>query len=219
MAAKASPSSTKTATAAASVAHEMGTLDFIVSMTGSLAWPLVIVVIVLAFKAQLVALAGKVASFEGFGVKLSFADRVSQLSAELAVPPVEAAEPPAAAEDEKKPKRQRRPRLYGGSSAVSLDSAEGKVIGGWLLIEGALSEAADEVDHPRLASKPIEILYELHDAGVLKDDTVAMVQEARTLRNAVAHGQAKDFGLSVAQQYLDNAAKIVERIRRESGVL
>jgi hypothetical protein len=190
-------------------------LDFTASAIHSLAWPLLILALVLIFHDQIIALAGKLASFEGFGLKVNFSEGVDQLAAQVEEPA------PSPARAPKDGPAMRFDQTPGGRDTKFSRSSRGgtnDVLKAWLRIEQAIRDAATENDVRSLGSKPLEILADLEREDILGEDTVAQVEEARKLRNAVAHGQATDFTSSAARRYVETASLIVSRIRNEAGL-
>ncbi|WP_332768933.1 hypothetical protein [Phenylobacterium sp.] len=201
---------------AADAGTQMSVLEFIASMTGSLAGPITGLAVLWVFRRQLTALAGKIASFEGFGVKVNFAERAAELSvasSEPTTPPVPVPDTTAGA-DAKPP---RRPKSRGAQVTAGMGSSEGKVVAGWLMIEAALREAATEHDIGP-SSKPLELLFALQQAEALTEETAGLIEEARRLRNAVVHGKAEGFSFIAAQNYAHSATNIAARIRAEAGL-
>lgn len=186
-------------------------LDFTASVIHSLAWPLLILALLLMYRSQIIALAGKLASFEGFGVKVNFSEGINQLAAQVEAPaPAENADPAMAFD--------RAPSSPVAKFRRSPHAGINDVLKAWLRIEQALRDAAAEKDISTSSSKPLEVLADLERGNILREDTAAQVEEARKLRNAVAHGQATDFTAAAARRYVETASLIVSRIRSEAGL-
>lgn len=217
----------------------IGWMELVAALASSLAWPIVFVVGLVVFRRELRSMVRKaqVKSIELFGAKIDFGDRVSDLeeATEVAaefddgeeVQPYNAdvEEPPAA--EEPRDQNQVAPipddvprddikRTRTNFSPVGMGTAEGKVLAGWLQIERALKDVADtHVSGP--STKPLEILWDLSSAGIISPETVALVEEARNLRNAVVHDQVKDLTFLTAQRYAHSAGMIAARIRSEAA--
>jgi hypothetical protein len=197
----------------------MSVFEFIAAMTGSLAWPLTALIAMWVFRRQWIALAGKIASFEGFGVKVNFGERAAELSAVSSEPttarPQTTDIAPAETDTLSEPRRtssRRSPMISAG-----MGTAEGKVVAAWLMIESTMREAADEHDIGP-SFKPLELVFELQQVNAITAETASMIEEARQLRNAVVHGKAEGFTFLTAQSYAQSATNIAARIRVEAGL-
>lgn len=204
----------------------MDVLSFISSLAGSLAWPLIVLTVILMFRSQIIALADKLTGFEGFGVKLNFAQRVAALAAAAHTAPVRrlGGETLTKLADELKVGAAPMSFFAPGTAEPNVaapaphasGTAEGKVLTGWLMIEGALREVAQARGlHPE--KKPRANLTARLRGKPLSEETVALINDAQFLRNAVVNGQATALNLATAQQYVATAQQIVERIRTEAG--
>jgi hypothetical protein len=188
------------------------------TLLGALAWPALVLLLMFLFRRQIVMLANKLASFEGFGVKLNF-NRAAQNLAVATIstaPPtrLETLDPLALQRD----LAVRRPLVLKDRPDGGPSAAEIKVLQAWVEIERALRVAA-ETNAIEADEDVAELVEALVGKGKIGIETASLVEDAQQLRDAVVHGQAKAVSFLAAETYTLSATRIIERIRVEAGVV
>jgi hypothetical protein len=189
----------------------MNGLQFASSFVSSLAWPLVVIVLVVIFRKQLAHLIGRIKSYKGLGQEVTFGERLADAenSVEEAASsvPVDKAEP-GPVEVEPSPLVQEAEL---NPSFV--------VIRSW----GDVVKALNNLARIALRGWPSyglqgyspSALRDLQESGVVKPSFVTAVTELHDLRNKVAHGLHNPTP-GEAVTYANSASQLVstaERIR------
>lgn len=206
----------------------MTIFQFIASLVGSLAWPVTLVFVVFLFRRPILALLDKMQQFEGWGLKAWFGGAVDQLAADTAM----AALPPAAevapvVPPPKPPKGKYALRKSPPGSSVDFPPTHMDPIAllptsqpreivtyGWQVIDQALRDAGKA--HGYVAMTDARLVEFLCEAGKLQPKTAALIENARTIRNRLAHhGGQPDYNEAVL--YLTTAQAISQAILREAG--
>lgn len=214
-------------------------LGFVASVVGHLAWPAMILTLVLVLRKPLTKLLLGIARFEGFGVKADFAKDAAQFATEVAATaappqtaeagqdqaiaaPIEEADKPSpangqagqpAAETTGPPNRQWHLKL--GHDYFDLASAESIVMSAWREVERAITRAA-EANGIRASRVSSRVTKDLLAAGALSAVTAQQISEARRLRNSVMHDDGHGITLASAVVYSQSARELAQRIRTES---
>jgi membrane-associated protease RseP (regulator of RpoE activity) len=236
--------STRVVTVVTTHDHTAAWLTFWAKTIAALAWPVALVCLALLFHGPLMALLEKLRDFEGWGVKASFGERVGKLAddtARVVPPPPPRAErpgigfphppapsqgigfpdPPAPAAASGPPKFRAtppdtpaaQPAFHGGGP---IQSPVEVILEGWRNIERALQAAgAAQGDAYMTDTLLISVLVE---KGKLRPETLALVDQARDLRNSVLHRRGAPPDAGVAMIYFNSARSIAQAILRDAGI-
>lgn len=212
----------------------MGVLEFVSVVIGHLlAWPVILLVVVMILRKPLVGLIGRIRTYEGLGQKLTFGAELAEaeesvdvavesLTAEATARDGAGAETPAAVDGEATKVSPTGAERRGSARRVYLDAAVRNaqvdpsyaVLTSWeQLLEGIADLAGATIPSSRRRSAT-HVLGELERVGIVNQEFTAAVKRLRDLRNRVAHGQHNPTaGEAVA--YVESA----EELRRAAHVL
>jgi hypothetical protein len=188
----------------------MDWLQFIVGMVSSVAWPVVVLTVVLMFRAQLARIVERLAHLKYKDLELEF-EKVKQQAEQLQLeqepqPPLIAPDPVfTSLEDQILDAVERAP-----SAAILL---------AWSGLETAIAAAVSRLvispDSPSYRS-PMRNIDMLARHGRLSKSHEKLLHEMRTLRNKVAHEQ--DAMLSISpEQALNYATTAVDLMKHFEG--
>jgi hypothetical protein len=158
----------------------MSTAAFISSLVASLSWPVVIICVVVIFRAPLSALIGRIKSYKGLGQEVTFGDRLAGAEASVEEALMQSRIAGAEAHE----------RLAAEPSPL-VREAEGNpsfvVIRGWEQMLEALADlfAAAFPEEEQRRTQPLQ---DLERSKIAPREYVTAVRELRDLRNRVAHG-------------------------------
>lgn len=214
---------------------------FVTDMTRALAWPLLFAMIAVLFRNEMASLLAKLGSFEGFGMKMNFAAAAEKLAEDVAAAqqeeqqayPEQADEDASKADDrttpqsddsehpDLKPSNIRvggRPGIihYGGGPIEFKVQEALRVLDSWTMIENGLAAAASEFHLPFSRSSLTASLAALLTHGLLSENTLEVIEGARELRNAVAHGATSRLTPSAVETYEQNARAIQSMIHMDA---
>jgi hypothetical protein len=180
--------------------------QFAASVVQSLAWPVVVLVVVLVLRRPVTKLVPLLLRLKYRDLELEFAQELETLKATAQIM---APEPSTDEPVSELPEEQRLEALL----AASPRSAVGEA---WRILESAartmLEETGDEA--AKNIFRPLELSRALVRHGVLHDDySVVMFDRLRILRNEAAHRD--DFAVSEesAREYIELALSLVRKIR------
>ena len=192
----------------------MNGLQFASSLVTSLAWPLVVIVLVIIFRKNVADLIGRIKSYKGLGQELTFGDRLAEAenSVEEAVKTASIGQADLEAADEIEPD----PLIQGAEANPSF-----VVIRSWEQVVSAMEDLAgaglprDKV-RPRSASSAL--LRGLQNSRLISAEFANAIRELRDLRNQVAHGQHNPTsGEAIA--YAESAQSISVFMRTKAYLL
>jgi hypothetical protein len=169
----------------------MDWLTFVASIIGSLAWPSVVVFLVLLLRHQLRRLILRVLSLKWGGVEVSFKEILEE--AREVVEGIR----------EKAPPKLAPPQPQDDALMLLLrTNPSGAVLDAYRLIEQVIDENADKLPHRRTTTKYMRLLKH---KGLLELDSYILFDKLRLVRNAIAHGHS-----TISQ---DEASDYVEQAR------
>lgn len=188
-------------------------LDFWASVVGSLAWPILILILVFTFRDPLRRLLSQMRLFKGLGFEAEFREGVDQFKRQVEAAASERARA------QPKPDSQASEGKYaayvGSDLARLLVSPEATVLMAWREVEKAIRERASSAGIATPKGRgPLALAEALAAAGRLLPETLASIKEASRLRNAAAHG-GKDIRFAEAAAYRDVTEALVSTIRLE----
>jgi hypothetical protein len=163
----------------------MNWLQFASSLISSLAWPLVVIILVVIFRRQLAHLIGRIKSYKGMGQELTFGDRLAD--AENSVEEAVSTDTTGKTDPEQADEIEPNPLALEAEANPSF-----VVIRSYEQVASALSDlagAAPQKVNPELRRMPAVVLRELQKSGLISAEMARAVNELRYLRNSVAHGK------------------------------
>ena len=177
--------------------------DFIAYLADALAWPVVVLVVVLILRPYLGTLTSLIATIKYRGVEVNF-DRAIQDVAERA-------ESIQSTDDEE-------PAVKAPPEAVRDPDPRIAVLKSWAWVEGAIEELLDVhlpgVNRRRLpAHKRVEMLQE---AGVINFSLAGALREMRVARNFIAHGEDIPMDDRTLQLFTKAAAHLHWLLNKDS---
>jgi hypothetical protein len=163
----------------------MNGFQFASSLVTGLAWPLVVIVLVVLFRKHLADLIGRIKSYKGLGHELTFGDRLAD--AENSVE--EAARNLPVDKDE--------PKLIEVGSNPLMREAEANpsfvVISSWEQVFSAINDLVRAALGDKHVHGPrgftVSALRQLQENGLVSPEFVTATDDLADLRNKVAHGQ------------------------------
>ena len=203
---------------------EPSVLPFIADLIKSLAWPVLVLVVMAMFRPEITKLLSKLAKFEGFGLKADFAEAATRLLVASSEPSIEMSQEgfkPASVSDVRSDVSQdllvnQTPENAPAMPSEGMRDREDKVLSSWARVEAEIRRAAKDHGIPE-SYKAVDLISELRDADAISDRTYELLNEARSLRNKVAHGRANDLTLLASQAYAHTAGNLIVWIRSESN--
>jgi len=149
----------------------MDWLTFIAELTGSLAWPLVVISVVLLFQAKIKKLVDRIKKGKFGPAEFEFEEALKELQHETAeLPP-----PPASP--------------AGTRPIVVTADARSTVLNAWLEVETALLRLArtTKVVNPKFVRSPYQSMRALEKTAIVRSDYAEVFYELRRLRNQATH--------------------------------
>lgn len=159
----------------------MDILTFVAELTKALAWPIVVVVLILAFRAPLVRL------FDGLRLR-----RLKHKDWEAEFEELREIVPKEVVEAGEKSKRSLLNAMQPVEDDLLTYAPAGAVLAAWTRVEDALRAAGALLGLADPLSYGVaQVLTALSKAAVLKDSTRRSIDGLRHLRNLVVHGGAE----------------------------
>lgn len=209
--------------ASAARTHE---LDMWSDIGSASAWPIAAVALAIIFRGQFRKLIEKLSDFKGFGVEAKFGKQVEELAEQVAETTEDTKEPSADSSAPEQPLGGEPSAAPEQSNSIWAWSSEAErnlllslrpdvaITDSWLLIERAADDlGANYAIKRRTISQLIRDLYRLN---IIDGDTFEQINEARRLRNVVAHGHSDGITKSEASLYVHTAATLANRLREIS---
>lgn len=179
---------------------EMGVLEFIASIIGSVAWPIAAVIIALAFRKQIAGLLNKIRRFSWGDTSVELAEQLDKVETASQSIPVSDYNP-----GPPDPTDRFQSLLDISPSAAILDS--------WTAVERLLRDIGKQHNYdPGIATIPIQIARQLHRDKLISDSIFEMVRDLRGIRNAAAH--ERDVNPSDAYRFKELADKVTHALAR-----
>ena len=183
-------------------------MELLVTLIVGIAWPVATVWIAYLFRGELKALAARISQLKYKEVEAKFEKGLAEAEAE--VQKVERVTAPALPQPERLSQLDQLRRIAEVSPRAAIMEA-------WVLIEtaAAVGGFTSGVTIPRV--NPRLLTEHLARTGKIPEESVALMDKLRQLRNQAAH--LPDFALSQdeAERYLELAVKISEIIRSASN--
>jgi len=178
----------------------MNWLEFIASTVESIAWPVVILVLIVLLRKPFAELVPFLERLKYKDFEIEFAERVQEIRSQLP------AEPPTPAT-----KSQPGPEPSTAAQRAKV-SPRAAVAEAWREVESAAMSAARRLGGPRSKTLSYEAIRYLEQSDRLDRGTVSLLRDLRGLRNQVAH--APEFALSArsALEYEDAAARVAAHL-------
>lgn len=185
---------------------QMNLLEFIASVVGSTAWPLLILALVLVLRRPLLDLLTKISSFKYKELRIDFENRLARATDELReLPPPP--ELPNVAEGIHED--------MGVRFQVAKRSPDDLIFGSWRSVERELKLLAERAGMSAIGrGSALSIQRYLVKHGLIPKQAQSVLDELRSLRNLAAH---YDGGAAIttdqAERFSDLAEQIVEQLR------
>jgi hypothetical protein len=182
-------------------------MELLVTLIVGIAWPVASVWIAYLFRGELKALVARISQLKYKEVEAKFEKGLAE--AETEVKKVERETPPAFPQPERLSQLDQLRRIAEVSPRAAIMEA-------WVLIETAAAGGfTSGVTIPRV--NPRLLTEHLARTGKIPEESIALMDKLRQLRNQAAH--LPDFALSQdeAERYLELAVKISEIIRSASN--
>jgi len=189
----------------------MNWLQFLSSVIQSLAWPAVVLIVVLMLKDSIAALIPRLKRFKHKDTELEFEEKVREIEAQVA--PVTKNLP--ARTGNPSDRVSQIDRLY---DIVDI-SPRAAIVEAWIQVESALSKVASKVegfDKNWRSIPPTTLLNILRDRGLIEERIFDGLQQMRTLRNRAAHSE--DFALSAegVRKFLELSKNVISTFEKQS---
>jgi hypothetical protein len=184
-------------------------LKFISSIIDSLAWPSVIIIILIILRTPILALLNTISSFRYKDIELNFSKRVEifekQAKAASLVPQ----------ELRNLSQEELPPVSIEYLEKVAEVSPRAALVESWILVEDAVRKAAERLDLDVDSRTPIiKVINKLTSEGLINPAIERVVSTLRMLRNDAAH--VSDYALSPGEaiDLVNVSFQIVEVLRR-----
>jgi hypothetical protein len=215
------------------VEHHMGWLQFIDSMVGRLAWPVVVLLLAFALRRQLTSLAERVLKLSVGGATVEF-DKILQKGAEIieqapvpqlpnmAEPKLNSPNVTVPTEAERKEVVARLKKSRSRSRLTSTDSSLSQIFFGLTEVEKLLFEVGDALGID--AASPQSVMYALVSQKRVPENIAKLYETLRDARNLIAHtsalpdeNEAKEYArqASYLTVFLD---LLIDAIKAEQGM-
>lgn len=179
--------------------------QFVASLVGSLAWPLVVLSILVLFRAQLGRLIGQIRKFGAGGVNVELADQLEQVAEQAKRVEEETKGPPA--------------------DVIVLDPTvlqlaqkfpEAAVLQEYKELESVLLQIRSRLPDDKRHRNLNEVLSQLNKTGLVSGSVVGLFNTIRKARNAVAHANEEKMAPGAAIELVRETRMLIELLR---GVL
>jgi hypothetical protein len=189
----------------------VGGLEFVAALVGSLAWPVLVLVIVLMLKKPIKDLLSSDKRLESFeagpaGVKIKYALDEAQAEIEKAQaerPALPAPQPTAS------PPTEAGPALYEVSPPAAVLERFARLEQSLRL---ALREHGDVNDDRRRVQSVRHLIRRAVDLGILRAEEGRAFDELASIRNYVAHGEAEEITVGAAERFTEIANDLLAAI-------
>ncbi len=184
-------------------------LDFFASIIDSLAWPIVILIIILIFRAHLISALKNLKSVKYGDAEATFERELAEATftaQALETPEIETAKENTARINE--------------LIEMASTSPTGAIIEAWKDIEKAARDVVEKSGLP-LASTPSRPYFNLQnflsDHNLLPKAEIDTFRELRMIRNRAAHSNDFDISSDIARRYINLADRLIDAIKT-SGI-
>jgi hypothetical protein len=184
----------------------MDWLQFVAAITGSLAWPITLIVAFFVLKSYLPAIFPFVERLKYKDLEVEFRNSVQELAEKSRT-----ALPPAEPDDQSFPPRN---RLY----MLAEISPRSAILEAWLEVEAAAAEVLQSRD-PTLAPKlkmaaPLRIGELLNRREIINGQQLEIFHRLRDLRNKAVHIADATFHSNEVTEYIELASSLAAQIRK-----
>lgn len=169
----------------------MSGFELLAALVGSLAWPLVVLVVAILFRHQLAALLARpFAHLKAGPLEIRWDREITEVKAELGAPPPPAGRPrhEGPAESDLTDLARTNPTLAVMEAFIRVEKQLGALLAGAGIKAGRVHAGA-------LARQAFE-------AKLIQPETMRAVEGITVLRNLAAHGQAEDLSEGRALEYI-----------------
>lgn len=181
----------------------MSTFEFVSSIINSLAWPIVILTIIILLRKAIVNLLSNLSRVTYNNLEMEFAQTLEKLETSL--------------ETKVPPSNLQSPRDNEIASVAQISPAA-SIILAWSMVEqelmSTIKRLAISPDYPPYNS-PLKNIGLLKDAGLIDSETEKTLGELRDIRNKAVHGHISDAHISYfdAMKYYDLSKRVTELLR------
>jgi hypothetical protein len=171
----------------------MDWLQFTAVIIGHVAWPFVVIVLLIVLRKRLGALADRLQEFSFGGAKITLEKNLQQGAAIIEQIPVAAGAEPSAIEE----------RDRGPLQNLAMQSPEGAIIMAYIEIERRLRDISKKLGKQYVNFRAT--VQELIKRGVLDSEASALFQLLNRGRNSAAHGENRQLTTADAYEYIRQA--------------
>lgn len=168
----------------------IGWLDFIASLIGSLAWPLVILALAILYRGPITYVLKNLREAKWGGNSVTIGMQIDE--AEEAAREVEAVVPSEAVDTTPINAHEEQEELSTQKNRMLAQEPGLMVLQQWAMIESKLAEISAphfRLDEQHRPANAMRITRELARRGLIPSEVVDLIGELRHIRNSVAHGQ------------------------------
>ena len=182
----------------------MDWFTFTSNLVDSLAWPIVLVVVILILKKPITNLIDRITRIAGKDISVDFSKELSRLTQKV---------------DRNLATKDLYDFIVNGEEiqkyfADAYIDSRSAIINGWLMIEEALRDLAKSSQLDLKHYEPsVKVLSILRNRNILPNDMYKTINEARRLRNEAIHSMDFDISPDDAQNYVSMANKISSYLR------
>lgn len=186
----------------------MDTKTFIVEMTKALAWPLAVMLAVLALRKSVVRLLPYLTTFKYDKFEVQFAKEVASVEkqAQAALPPV--------------PKKSGHEAVREQLMNLAMSSPEAAIVEVWRYLEVQLLESAmrNNLDiAPAVRTMPMVLAALMYKEGVITEPQHMLIRRLRELRNEVTHSRTGIVDIERATSYIESAFRLAASLTGRRG--
>lgn len=182
----------------------MDLLAFFASLVSSLAWPVTIVVVVLALRRPIAHLLPELRELHYKDIRVEFGRKLEEIEAQ-----VNRAQLPEGSGELSVPTSNSYPKTFQEYVArIAEISPRAAIAEAWRFVEGGLHEIAKQHDLPPPTSAPA-IEHFLRRHGRVPDTAANLLWELRQLRNRAVHAGDFDLTSEQAREYGELAVRLI----------
>jgi hypothetical protein len=180
----------------------MDGLAFLADVIGSLAWPLVILILGVAFRERLNALLTGVRRIRVGSIEAEIAERAREIE--------EAADAIEGIDESSSPSRAFYVETEDRIRETARFTPRGAILEAWLLVESAATGLLRDrgVHEFKTHSGPLQILNQLERGNLLTDAQREVFESLRQLRNDAVHLPDASISRQDAFRYIESARKL-----------
>ena len=183
----------------------MDNLTFISNLIDHLVWPTLLLVLILVLRKPIADLIRNIELFKYKDlIEIQFGNKVDEV--EKRAEEENIIQMPTAAITQRLAESEQLFQLverYPGAA----------VLEAWKEVEHALVDAARRLDPPLRQGRPLELMREMVNRGLIESPMLEIAGELRNLRNMAVHARAKDLRPGEVIRYHDMATGLAGKIR------